>query len=215
MDKETLNRFRIIYSKKPLLRFIGHLDLLRTWERTLRRAQVPMAYTQGFHPHQRINLGVALPLGFSSECELIDLWLEGEVELNDLIREIGLATPPGIRLHSIEQIELGSPTLQQIIQRAEYQVRLGSEKPLGAVETMVDDLLDLGEIRRERRGKVYDLRPLIESIDVIEGDGSVLLRMRLSAGQEGTGRPDEVLRALGFEPEKAQIVRTRLILTEE
>jgi radical SAM-linked protein len=215
MTAETLHRFRVKYSKRPSLRFIGHLDLLRTWERTLRRANVSTAYTHGFHPHQRINLGVALPLGFSSECELIDLWLEEEVATSDLMSNITRALPPGIELHSIERVELDSPTLQQRIQWAEYQVSLGSERALGAVKADVDDLLDLGTIQRERRGKSYDLRPLIESIDVSGINESVTIRMRLSASQEGTGRPDEVLKALGFEPEKAQIARTRLILAEE
>lgn len=215
MDNNNLHRFRIIYSKRSLLRFIGHLDLLRTWERTLRRAHVPMAYTHGFHPHQRINLGVALPLGFSSKCELIDLWLESEVDLRNLMMKIRLAAPPGIELHSIEKVGLGSPTLQQLIQQAEYRVHLDSNKPLGVVETMIDDLLGLGVIERKRRGKVYDLRPLIETIAVESVNGGLALRMKLSASQVGTGRPDEVLRALGFEPEKAEIVRTRLILTDE
>jgi radical SAM-linked protein len=174
-----------------------------------------MAYTQGFHPHQRINMGVALPLGFSSECELIDLWLEEEVEGSDLISNITGALPPGIELHSIERVELDSPSLQQMIQCAEYQVNLGSERPLDAVKANVGDLLDLGTIQRERRGKSYDLRPLIGSIDVSGINESVTIKMRLSASQEGTGRPDEVLKALGIEPEKVQITRTRLILVEE
>lgn len=215
MTQETLHRFRVRYSKRPSLRFIGHLDLLRTWEWTLRRANVSMAYTHGFHPHQRINLGVALPLGFSSECELIDLWLDEEVETSDLMSNITRALPPGIKLHSIERVELDSPTLQQRIQWAEYQVNLGTERPLGAVKAIVDDLLDLGTIQRERRGKSYDLRPLIDNIDIGEDDGSVTMRMRLAASQEGTGRPDEVLKALGFNSEQAQIIRTRLILAEE
>lgn len=215
MVEDTLHRYRVRYSKEPSLRFIGHLDLQRTWERTLRRANLPMAYTQGFHPHQRINLGAALPLGFSSECELIDIWLEEDAETNDLMSKIIRATPPGIDPHTVDEVALTSPSLQQRIQWAEYQVSLGSERYVGDVKAVVDDLLDLETVQRERRGKSYDLRPLIDGIEVGGTDGSVTLRMRLSAGQKGTGRPDEVLKALGFKPERAQITRTRLILSED
>jgi radical SAM-linked protein len=214
MVEDTLNRFRIRYSKTQLLRFIGHLDMLRTWERTLRRAQIPMAYSQGFHPHQRINLGIALPLGFSSDCELIDLWLKEEVGMDELLPAIAKAIPPGIKLHNIERVDLSSPSLQQEIQYAEYRVRLGPDRSSQVVREAVSDLLNQVTVKRERRGKTYDIRPLIESIEVAEGDDGVELQMRLSANQKGTGRPDEVLRALGYEPEQAQIARTRLFMKE-
>ena len=215
MVEPTTYRYRVTYSKGPSLRFIGHLDLLRTWERTLRRAKVPMAYTKGFHPHQRINMGVALPLGFSSECEILDLWMEEEVEASDLLSQIIEAIPPGIELHSIEKVASASPTLQKRIQLAEYEVGLGSDMSSGDVTAVVVDLLRQETIVRERRGKAYDLRPLIDSIEVGGVDRDITLRMRLAASQEGTGRPDEVLRALGIKPESAQIARTRLILSEE
>ena len=214
MPEDKLHRYRIRYSKGPLLRFIGHLDLLRTWERTLRRAKVPIAYTQGFHPHPRINLGVALPLGFSSECELIDLWVETEISPTVLCSTITEALPPGLEPHSIDEVDLSSPSLQLSIEWAEYQVAFEPGLPKENVESGVEDLLSQVSHLRERRGKSYDLRPLVNSITVSGNNVSITLRMRLSASQEGTGRPDEVLRALGFEPEKAKIIRTSLILTE-
>ena len=61
------------------MRFTGHLDLHRAWERTFRRAGLPLAYSQGFNPHPRLNLASALPLGFTSEGEVIDVWLEQDL----------------------------------------------------------------------------------------------------------------------------------------
>ena len=72
-------RVRITFAKTDAMRFTGHLDLHRAWERTFRRAGLPLAYTQGFSPHPRINLASALPLGFTSERELVDIWLEQEL----------------------------------------------------------------------------------------------------------------------------------------
>ena len=73
-------RLRLTFAKTEAMRFTGHLDLHHTWERTFRRAGLPLAYSQGFNPHPRLNLASALPLGFTSECEVIDVWLEQEME---------------------------------------------------------------------------------------------------------------------------------------
>ena len=65
-------RVRITFSKQGALRFIGHLDLHRLWERAMRRANLPLTYSQGFHPQPKISLAAALPLGFSSRGEVLD-----------------------------------------------------------------------------------------------------------------------------------------------
>ena len=102
-----------------------------------------------------------------------------------------------------------------MIKFAEYQVDLGQEQTISDIESIVGNLLSQSEIQQERRGKVYDLRPLIDDISVSELDDVVVLEMRLAASQEGTGRPDEVLRAMGFEPEQSRIVRTGLVMIKE
>jgi radical SAM-linked protein len=76
-------RVRIHFHKTEAMRFTGHLDLHKAWERALRRAgsrsALRLAYSQGFHPQPRIHLACALPLGFTSECEVVDVWLENEI----------------------------------------------------------------------------------------------------------------------------------------
>jgi radical SAM-linked protein len=215
MPDTTLYRYRAHYSKEPELRFISHLDLMRTWERTLRRAQIPVAYTEGFHPHQRINLGAALPLGFSSKCELIDIWLQEELQSEDLLTKIVKSLPPGIRLHTVEKVKLGAASLQKAVRWAEYLVKLQTQASAHDLKTAIEGLLSQDSIRRERRGKVYDLRPLIDNLHLSAENGTPTLTMRLSAVENGTGRPDEVVKALGFEPERSQIERTRLILVDD
>jgi radical SAM-linked protein len=86
MSEASVFRYRMEYAKTRALRFIGHLDMLRVWERTFRRARLPLAHTLGFHPHPRMNIGAALPLGFTSDCELIDFWLECELDSDQIHR---------------------------------------------------------------------------------------------------------------------------------
>ena len=71
-------RIRVTFSKTYHMRYTSHLDVHRTWERTLRRARLPLAYSQGFNPRPKINLAAALPLGFTSDCEIVEFWLDEE-----------------------------------------------------------------------------------------------------------------------------------------
>jgi radical SAM-linked protein len=107
-----------------------------------------MAYTQGFHPHQRINLGVALPLGFTSDCELIDLWMEKDRETDDLKAAIAKALPPGLILRSIVKVGLGLPSLQKVIKFADYRVSPGEKYSFNHAKQAVENLLGRKEIHQ-------------------------------------------------------------------
>ncbi len=113
-------RIRIFFSKNEAMRFTGHLDLHKTWERIFRRAGLPLAYSQGFHPQPRLNLACALPLGFTSQAEILDAWLENPMSLQDVQTELGHAAPPGIAIDQIEEVDQKDPALQTQVSSSEY-----------------------------------------------------------------------------------------------
>jgi radical SAM-linked protein len=189
-------RLRLTFTKTDSLKYIGHLDLHRTLERTLRRAGLPLAYSQGFNPQPKMNLAEALPLGITSECEVMDVWMETRIDLEQAKAELNRAAPPGMQILSLNEVDERLPPLQTQVVAAEYCVTLDAPPP--DLESRAQNLLNQESIARERRGKHYDLRPLIESLSV---EGNVLM-MKLSARDGATGRPDEVLRALGVEGER-------------
>ncbi len=218
-------RIRITFSKSGALRYTGHLDLHSIWERTVRRAGLPLSYTQGFHPGPKIQLASALPLGFIGRAEVVDVWLvdavvaglipaQGDL-LDHLYKEIlQPAAPPGLVISSVEVVDEHSPALQTQVASAEYEVTLLEPGDRPGLVKGISALLEASSLSRERRGKTYDLRPLIESLALLPGDGSGELRlhMRLAAREGATGRPEEVLDALGIPFETTRIERTRLIL---
>ena len=104
-------RYRITFAITHAMRYVGHLDLLRAWERTLRRAELPLAYTQGFHPHPRIQIAAALPLGCTAAAEMMELWLEDDLPAEALEQRLEVALPPGLRLRGIERMPAGEPDL--------------------------------------------------------------------------------------------------------
>lgn len=216
-----LYRVRVSYARGEALRYVSHLDMQLVWERALRRAEMPMAFSQGFSPRPRLHLASALPLGFLSQCELADFWLElphgsPTPDLSALAADIKRCAPPGLDLQRAELVPLSLPALQMLVESAEYIAA-----PLDALDASllvqsVAGLLAANSLPRERRGKPYDLRPLVEALEVREGsNGCVVLFMRLSARQSATGRPEEVLAALGLDSTTFRVERTRLYLANE
>jgi radical SAM-linked protein len=205
-----MNRYRILFAKTEAMRFTGHLDLFRAWERLLRRAQTPLAYSSGFHPHPKIQIGAALPLGVTGENELIDIETTAECAPESLARDLDSHAPPGIRALRVDALPAGTPGLEKLIVAGDY-----SAEPLdGAwppdLAQRIERLMAADSLPRERRGKTYDLRPRILSLAL---DGTTL-RMGLRLEPDATGRPDEVLAALGMETLPVLAKRDRLVFRE-
>lgn len=207
-------RIRVTFTKTGSLRYIGHLDLHKIWERTVRRAGFPLAYTHGFHPGPRIQVASALPLGFTGRAEMVDLWLaveNTEVSFLHNFKEIVQASaPPGMTIVEVKLIDDRAPALQTRVIGAEYQVSLIDEVAIVDLPMRVKELLERLSLPRQRRGKSYDLRPLIHSLENQETS----LSMVLSAKEGATGRPEEVLAELGIPVELARIERIRLIFKD-
>lgn len=192
------------------MRFTGHLDLHRAWERIFRRARLPLAYSQGFSPHPRINLASALPLGFTSEAELVDVWLEEDLPLDEIAKALQRAIPPGIQITEIQSVSERLPSLQSSLVSSEFVVTFLEDQP--ELKEQVQHLQETASLLRTRRNKPYDLRPLIEALEVLPStaEGSPHLRMRLSARDGATGRPEEVLDCIGIPAEECRVHRTAL-----
>jgi radical SAM-linked protein len=205
-------RIRATFAKTEPMRFTSHLDLYRAWERMLRRANLPLVFSQGFNPRPRLQLAAPLPLGMTSRCEIIDFWVtdvleDAEAVKSDLIK----SQPPGIEIQTVEFIDPNAPPLQKKAQAAEYTVDL--LEPVSNLELKITELLDSDAIIRQRRDKTYDLRPLIKdlSLSPASQNGTPIIIMRLNAREGSTGRPEEVLLSLDIPPENTLIERTRLI----
>ncbi len=216
-DSRSLHRYRIRFAKLEAMRYTGHLDLHRAWERMLRRASLPVAYSQGFSPRPKIHLSRALPLGMTSECELADVWLEAEMPASEVRKRLETSAPPGLGIGEVEPVPLDEPPIQSQIVSVDYIARLPASVDTRSLAQRVERLLAEASLPRERRGKRYDLRPLIEDLRLEPGDGEQeqpALMMRLAAREGATGRPEEVLLALGVDPAEARVHRTALHLVE-
>jgi radical SAM-linked protein len=208
-------RIRITFAKTSAMRYTSHLDLQRTWERTLRRAGMPLAYSQGFNPRPKINIASALPLGFTGLQELVDIWLENHLPIEEINNSLTPALPPGLHIIHIGEIESRTPSLQSQLVASEYTITF--LEPISDLESRLKDIFSADHITRTRRGKEYDLRPLILEISnlPLDENGCQRVFVRLSAHVGATGRADEVIKALGVMPETTHIQRTKLIFQSD
>lgn len=208
-------RARITFTKQGALRYTGHLDLHRLWERAMRRADLPLSYSQGFHPQPKISIAAALPLGFSSRAEVVDVRFNEEISTEEIASRLKDNLPVDIKVAKVEGVDERAPALQTQVRSAKYEVHLTEPVDKSDLTRKVGELMMSESLPRERRGKSYDLRPLIETLDVVtEANGKVSLRMTLSARDGATGRPEEVLNMLDIEPEYTSVERTCLIFEE-
>ena len=119
MNPITPFRVRIKFAKLENLRFIGHLDLQRLFERALNRTGLPLRYTQGFSPKIRINIASALPLGFISSAEVLDFWLNAPVDLQEIREKFQAALPKDLQILDIQEIPNKAPSLQASVHLSE------------------------------------------------------------------------------------------------
>ena len=215
MANDDRYRYRITFTKDEAQRFTSHLDLHRGWGRLLRRAGLPLLYSKGFNPRPRIQLSTALPLGCTSEHELADIWLTEEITCDEIQERLQHSAPPGTRILAVECAALNEPALPSQIDAVSYIVQVDADLTEEELSSTIHDLLLIKVLERERRGKTYDLRPLIHELEISsEGMEHPSIRMELAAKEGATGRPEEVLLALDLDPSMARIHRIHLHMVQ-
>jgi radical SAM-linked protein len=216
MQANYVQRLRFSFSKFGAARYIGHLDLARALERSLRRANMPVAYSQGFNPRPKMQFAAALPLGYSSDYELADIWLTTAVPPRDALAQIMSLMAPGITVQRVWEVPLNEASLQSLTHSARYRVALPPETEAASTAARLAAIMAAGSLIRKRRDKTYDLRPLILSGQLETGEnGRLVVEIELLLQPSLSGRPDEFLEELGFDPLDAHIYRAHIWLQGE
>jgi radical SAM-linked protein len=219
MQANYVQRLRLTFRKTGPTRFIGHLDLALTLERSLNRAQIPMAYTQGFNKRPRMQMASALPLGYTSDVEWADIWLTEKMPPEEVKTQLMRRIAPGIDVYRIEEVDLKEAALQTRTVSSHYEVTFLDPVDVMLLQEHIKVLMAETAVMRERghgrKRKAYDLRPLIYDLALSElSDSTVQIKMHLSLAPSQTGRPDEVLLELGVDPLDTRIHRTEIVLED-
>jgi radical SAM-linked protein len=212
MSETYSQRMRVTFATADTVKYVGHLDMARTWERAIRRAGLPLAYSQGFNPQPRLHFAAALPVGFTGQAELADVFLNQALEPAEFLARLQAAMPRGIRLLHAEPVPRELPALQATLVAAAYRVEVETNEPAEAFMARLEAFMArCAAMRVRRKGKEessYDLRPLVLTLTYIGPcDLGHALAVTMRAEPAATGRPDELLAELGFEGAARRIER--------
>jgi radical SAM-linked protein len=116
-------RLRLSFAKGEAIKYISHLDLARTWERVFRRAELPLAYSQGFNPRPRFQIAAALPVGVTGQSELLDIWLTDCLPAEEALARLRPVLPAGLDVSAAQEVELQVPSLQSQMRSARNRQR--------------------------------------------------------------------------------------------
>jgi radical SAM family uncharacterized protein/radical SAM-linked protein len=211
--RESTKKFRCLLTKAGHSRFLGHLEWKEAIIRSLRRAKLPLAFSEGFHPMPRLSFGQALPVGLSSLGEYVDLQLMDWMKVEDLKNLLPEELFPGTRILDISEVPLNSPFPQGRIYQ--YQVDLKKNQ---LEEERADTFLTAKTWPVAKSGKnpeTVDLRPMIQTFSLLTVDqGTVTVQWVLNPGPGGEIRPEVILRSIFNLPEQTiqrlSVIRTLL-----
>jgi radical SAM-linked protein len=207
-------RWRLTYRKGAEVRFISHLDVMRTLERGFRRARLPLAHTRGFNPHARLSIAAPLAVGWTASADVADVELDAPVAAAELVDRLNAALPSGLGVTGAVPVEPGAPAAMSRVRAAVYTVRARVESGgVDDVAAAVARLLAAARVPLVRetahRGgrREVDLRPLVlecavvgAESDPLDGGPVVVLQARLRVGSGANAKPEHLLEALAPPP---------------
>lgn len=210
-------RLRVTFGRAAEAKYISHLDMMRVWERLLRRARLPIVYSNSRPPRPRLALAAPLPVGVTSDGELLDVLLSSRIPALHLARRLAAECPPGIAVTEVRDVSLGLPALQTVVRFSEYRVTVAASITMSEMERRIAAVISSSSLpqarQRERETRRYDLRPQIDSLWLAEwsaADG--IIGMLLQTDEQATGRPNDVISALQLSESLHSVHRVKLIL---
>jgi radical SAM-linked protein len=194
------------YRKRDRSRFLSHLEVTRVFQRAMRRAEIRVRFTQGFHPKPRMAFGPPMPVGYESDHEILDVEVPGAPDLPCLVDRLNRHLPAGLRVHEGWEIGRKDPSAFSAIRTMAYRIH---GFPLSDdVQERLRTFLDQESERMEqvRKGKIrsVEIRTQVESMSVGEDGVDLVLRSR----KEGGAKPGEILaHILGLDEETRSSLR--------
>jgi radical SAM-linked protein len=199
-------RVRLRYTERGKVRFVSHRDLARVWERAIRKAELPIAYSEGFSPRPRLHFGLALSVGHESDAEFLDIDLREDVDVAELPVRLTPCLPDGVDVTAAAVVADNEAALQAVVTSVTWSFELDCDA--ADARERLERLMARDEVvltvQRKGKDQQVDLRPVILDAVVLDDmvhdgteDGNVRLRVDLATSGRSV-RPAELLAA--FEP---------------
>lgn len=204
-------RLRAEYSVGPELKFLANLDMMNLMGRTLRRASIPYALSEGFNPHIKLSMGTVLPVGLWGEKEYFDLELSEQVQVGDFVQKMNKVFPAAISINKCIAIDNHTPSLMKIVNSASYSFKIISgnyDLDLWREKFVKSESL-IVKSRGKKKNRDKDLRPGILKVDVNKSQNFDIINMWVNSGEPINIRYDElydILIITGIDKQKIEDV---------
>ncbi len=216
-------KYRLEFSKTDRMIYIGHLDMLKFLQRTIKKAKLPIGYSWGYNPHQLITFAVPLPLGMSGAGEIVDIQLTHPMDCNEIKDALNSNLSQGISVLKVVEMDFHDTSCAAAVAWADYYITLN--KKFDDIQGTINSVMEKKEINIERvikkKAKTVDIRPFIRYIEV-DNDGEVTeLCCNIATGSQGNLKPDVLLEYIyslmgeDFDITKTDILRGTLYTQEK
>jgi len=212
---------RLKFTKGPETKYISHLDLMRTFQRALRRAHIPIHYTEGFNPHPSMSFASALGIGVTSIGEYLDIVVEEEISEKDLMTRLNESLPMGLEIVDVTVLHDKAKSAMSLVTDARYSIELVFEDIIDVEKKIIDFMAQDNIVVSKKQPKKnfetidVDIKPMIKEINVLNQENkNVTLDCILACGSKANLKPQLLLEALnkfiGNEFEVKEIKRVEL-----
>lgn len=179
-------RILLEFTKGPSLRWISHLDLIKVFEKAIRRANLPVALSQGFNPRPKMSIALPLPVGVSSDGEYMELELAEQMDHRELCNRLNQQLPTDMKIQKAMNLSENSPSVMSQVETSEYRVHIPHANRSDEVTNAIQNLLAKQEVlvrfsNKDGKIKILDIRPGIRSCIWCKNQESILMEIETSS----------------------------------
>lgn len=216
-------RIRLKFTKQGKVKFVGHLDTVRLFQRAIKAAGIPIAYSQGFNPHSLVYFAMPLSVGVSSSSEYMDIITQEPIEVQEAKNALNTILVEDISIIEAYEIEEKSASLMSLVEAADYEIILANEHLEDTFIEVCEEAIKKEElliIKKTKKGlKEVNIRPFIHSLEVNKEEKVYKIKVHLAAGSKENLSPELLLKAIIGE-EKLETIpysiqRTELYAVED
>lgn len=201
LEREYVMRIRFKFSKQGPVKFVGHLDTMRLFQRAVKVAHIPMAYSQGFSPHSLVYFALPLGVGVSSTGEYMDIITSADIDPVDAMNQLNAVLVDGISILEACEIDEGTESLMSLVQAADYEIMLYPSEGSQVSDTVLISKLEENEelivLKKGKKGiKPVDIKPLVLEASIEAQEEGIKVNLEALAGSSQNLNPDLFIKAL-------------------
>ncbi|OON99634.1 MAG: hypothetical protein ATN35_11700 [Epulopiscium sp. Nele67-Bin004] len=200
-------RIRGKFTKEGRVKFVGHLDTVRLFQRAIKVAKINVAYSEGFNPHSKVYFAMPLSVGVSSVGEYIEIRTKDDMDVADMKERLNNILPEGIKMLDTFEVVEGTPTLMSQVDVADYVVDIDYENKAQLLQVLQQDEILISKRNKKKKWVEVDIKPLIIDCEIVETENKLQIIAKLFAGSKQNLNVDLLLKAL-FKEEFDNLIYT-------